>query len=137
MTTGKAYGVLFGTFLLSLFVSLVILAFSYFNREIYDDTFKRLALKLLEYYSVHLSLISAGVFAKHSPSTLARAVPPLPAYSAIGAMAIWNLLVLGRFCMFLFAVDDDSQALEGYLTTVVPATAFLVSGALAYFFIKS
>ncbi|HLG12944.1 MAG TPA: hypothetical protein VJH03_00250 [Blastocatellia bacterium] len=134
MRTTRARLILVSVFLV-FFVLMIGAIFVPFQKgEIYSESMLTLLKKLLAVYSVHLAVIFGGIFGQWKSGI--DKVPTLPFWIGLVLVFIWNALLAWRFLVFCFSEKDTVGALSAYLDTVVPATSFLVAGALSFFFAK-
>lgn len=132
MTLTKARGILASTFLSGLLIQAVAVIYVYLNNGVKPDTLKALLIKLLTVYSVHLAIILGGIFGqqgRNKPTGLAFKI-------ALAVSVIWNLLLVWRSVKFGLSAEDSAKELIEYLGDISSASAFLVAGALTYFFSK-
>jgi hypothetical protein len=135
----KAYAAqlrLLGVFVVFFFVQIVLLAVCRAANAIGPKEVTDLILQLLTIYSVPLSVIIAGVFAKkHHPSKLDAIF-----YTGVIVAILWNSLFAWRtiaLTMAAFGVGEDRvKAYSEYIESVSKASGFLISGLLAYYFAK-
>ena len=136
MTVKFVQGTLLTIFLISLVGCVGLVAWSFLNGEISGDSLENLILKLFAAYSIYLSIVLVGIFSQTNGKA-AKPAPPLPTYSAILLVVAWNLAIVGRVLAFsLISTTDTVESLDAFLQKVIPASAFIVSGGLTYFFIK-
>lgn len=106
---------------------------------IYRDDLTSLLPKILAIYSIHFAVMLGGVFGRKD-STRAKQVPAGMFWMALTLILIWNLLLVWRSVSFTLAAfqigEDKISDYVSYLTTVSSSGAFLIVGALAYFFSK-
>ncbi len=134
MTLGKAQAILASLFLIFFAAIVVLVAVSFLKGEIYANSVGSVFVKVLTIYSVQLAVIAGGIFGRH---TSQPGHPSLPAFwTAFGLASTWNLLLMWRFAAFTFSAEDVIGSVITYLDSVAPASSFLVSGALAFFFAK-
>ena len=103
--------------------------------RMWPEEFTSIVQKLLATYAAQLGLVLGAVFAKQKAST---GNPQLGlSWVALILAIIWNLLLAARTISFSLAQQDSIADLIKYFDTVGPAGAFLVAGAIAYFFGKA
>ena len=124
---------LLAIFVVCLFVQ--IIAFVTVSQQMWPEDLEVLVLKILAIYSVHLTIILAGIFAQ--PKGPLDNPPPSITLTAFILSIFWNALLIWRSLAFAWARQDSVQYLTKYLEGVASASSFLVTGALAYFFAKS
>ncbi|NII26110.1 hypothetical protein HB364_13530 [Pseudoflavitalea sp. X16] len=140
MKISKPQNILIAIFLLSFLIQLIIGLFGFSKTVISGDDLISILLKLFAVYSIHLSMITAGIFGQKAqpgarkPSN-ARSVFRL----AVILSLIWNIILLWRFFVFFTAIinpamEDSVGELIGYVDKIATASSFLVTGMLAYYF---
>ena len=134
MTIERARGAISTVFLLGFSVQAAGVFYTWLQRAIYPDDLTGFLLKLLGIYSVHLTVIIAGIFAQYQ-----REIPPFNDLSvsfwvAFAVSSIWNLLLIVRTMGFVLGSHDSINDVVSYLTTISSAGSFLVAGALTFFF---
>jgi|SRR5579864_7894254 len=145
MRLRSAHAILFGIFVLAFALHVLIVILAYSKSAISGADASTLILKLLAIYSVPLTVILGGIFAKETyKSTNAEldksSRPAL--YFAVIVGVLWNLLLLWRSIAFGYAVynpaaDDNVTQLDSFLDVTSAASSFLIAGALAFFFTKA
>jgi len=132
MTMNRARYGLMGIFAASLVIQLT--CFFVVRGRMWPEDFNGLILKLLEIYSAQLGLVLGGIFSQiNNP----RSDPPAAiCWTAMTLVTLWNLLLVGRSMSFSVAQQDSATDLIKYFDTVGSGSAFLVAGAVAFFFGK-
>lgn len=89
--------------------------------------------RILVVYSVHVAVIVGGVFGQKDSR---RDLTSKNSFWIALIMALlWNVLLSFRLIVFTFIeTDTTDEDLIKYIDTIAPASSFLVSGALTYFF---
>jgi hypothetical protein len=105
------------------------------SHKMWPEDLNALLLKLLGVYSVHLSVILAGIFAQARHKRLR--LSPNTAWSALTVAVLWNLLLAWRTVTFSLAAEDSASEVVTYLDRLATASSFLVAGMLAFFFMKA
>ena len=134
MTLTRARAMIMSTFVAGLVLQLLAVTLTYLKGEISTKDVGVLTAKLLGIYSVQMAVILGGIFGQHKPPP--RAASGLPFRIAFTLSVLWNLLLLWRSVAFYFAENDQAADLVSYLDVASSASAFLVAGALAYFFAR-
>lgn len=140
MTVGRARIALVAIFVSGLTAQVAAVILTYSRGTIAYDDLTSLLLKLLAIYSVHLGVIFGGIFAQQKDSGK-KAAPTTAFWLAVALGGIWNVLLLWRSLSFGMAAfnpnsEDNVDRLASYLQNISTASAFLVTGALAFFFAK-
>jgi hypothetical protein len=142
VTISKPQNILIAIFLISFLVQIGIGLYGLSETAISGDDLISILLKLFAVYSVHLSMITAGIFAhKAKPSTNTK--KPSNSRSvfrlAVILSLIWNVILMWRFFVFFSAIinpskEDSVGDLIGYVDRIATASSFLVTGMLTYYF---
>lgn len=140
MIVAKARMALVAIFVCGFTVQVAAVIVTYWRATISYDDLTGLLLKLLAIYSVHLGVIFGGIFAQQRNSGR-KAAPATAFWLAVALAGIWNVLLLWRSLSFGLAAfnpnsEDNVDRLASYLQSISTASAFLVTGALAFFFAK-
>jgi hypothetical protein len=123
--------------LLAIFIlclSTQLIAFFAVSNKMWPDELQSLVLKILAIYSVQLSVILGGIFAR--PGGSVEDPSPSLSWTAILLAVLWNALLMWRSIAFSAATKDSVTDLLKYLDGISSAGSFLVTGALAFFFAK-
>ena len=138
MTINKARVMLLVPFLGSLIIHILAIMTVYQAGAIYRDDLTTLLPKVLTIYSVHLAVIFGGIFGQQARR--GKQVPATAFWIALTVTLLWNLLLVWRsisFALIAFNMGEDRiNDYLAYLDIVSSTGAFLVVGALAYFFSK-
>jgi hypothetical protein len=138
MTLGRARANLLAVFLIGFIAQAAMTVVVYLNRAITSADVTNLLVTLLSVYSVPMAVMLGGLFAsKISGKASAKNQPAFLA--ALVLATIWNILLLSRFALFVYAgfntaVDDSAEKVSAYVDQIAKASSFLVAGSLAYFF---
>jgi len=128
---------LFSSFLFFLVLQVVLLVVCQVLNAIGPDKLKDLSVQLLTIYSVPLSVIIAGVFAKKHDHAKLDAI----FYTAFVLAILWNILLAWRTVALTLAAlgigEDNWKPFSEYLESVSKASTFLISGMLSYYFAKA
>ena len=128
---------LLGIFLLFFAIQIVLLLVCLTSNGIGPEQLKDLVVQLLTIYSVPLSIIIAGVFAKRHRTVRLNAI----FYASVVLAMLWNFLFVWRTVeLTLAAIDqgeDRAKYFSEYLDSVSKASTFLISGILSYYFAKT
>jgi len=123
-------------FLVAFLVQVGAVFYSLWQGTIYSVDLTSFLTKLLAIYSVHLTVILAGIFAQHQREGPYQMDSAAPFWLALSVASIWNLLLVVRTLGFAFGSRDSIDDLVTYLTTISSSGSFLVAGALTYCFSK-
>lgn len=138
MTINKARVFLLVPFLTSLIIHVMAVMTVYHAGAIYRDDLTTLLPKILTIYSVHLAAVFGGIFGQHSRG--GEQAPVAAFWIALAVTSLWNLLLVWRsivFGLIAFNIGEDRiNDYMAYLDIISASGAFLVVGALAYFFSK-
>jgi hypothetical protein len=134
MTIARARGAISLVFSLGFSVQSAGIFYTWLQGAIYPDDVTNFVLKLLSIYSVHLTVIIAGIFAQYKREVSPFSDLSLSFWLALAVSSIWNLLLVVRTMIFVFGSHDSINDVVTYLTTISSAGSFLVAGALTYFF---
>jgi len=128
---------LISIFLFFLVLQVVLLVVCQVLNAMGPDKLKDLSVQLLTIYSVPLSVIIAGVFAKKHDPAKRDAIY----YTAVVLAILWNVLLAWRTIALTLAAlgvgEDKAKDFSEYLESVSKASMFLISGMLAYYFAKA
>jgi hypothetical protein len=101
------------------------------------DKLKDLIVQLVTIYSVPLSVIIAGIFAKRRRAAKLDGIFYVSAVLAI----LWNGLFAWRTVELTLAAigvgEDKAKDFSEYLESVSKVSTFLISGLLTYYFAKA
>jgi hypothetical protein len=100
----------------------------------WPEDLRSLVFKLLAIYSVHISVILGGIFAR--PRGALERPPASLAWVAIVLATFWNLLFIWRSITFTLATEDSVTEVIKYMDGAAAASSFLVTGALTFFFTR-
>ena len=133
MNITKARSLIISVFVIS-FVIITLLVIIPFAKGYYgSESLLNLMQKILIVYSIHLGVISGGIFGQGASEK--KLTSPLAFNLAFIMSLIWNILLIWRCISFNFIETDTTDVdLAQYIDNIAPASSFLVSGALAYFF---
>jgi hypothetical protein len=138
MKRGRTTWTILAIFLTGLVSSVVMLLA---QGSIFPDQILAAVKQLLTVYSVHLSVILGGIFAKKGLSAISPR--SRTAIAAIALSVLWNALVLWGVAAFVFAPSGDAadphkyDEMLKYLQTLPTDSGFLVSGLLTYLFVSA
>ena len=125
----------FGLLVVFVFCLLLqLLAFLSVGHKMWPEELQALVLKILAIYSIHLTIILAGIFAQPKGSLVNPHTSVT--WAALMLSLLWNALLIWRSFSFAWARQDSVQDLMKYLDGVASASSFLVTGALAFFFTR-
>jgi hypothetical protein len=102
------------------------------------EKLKDLIVQFITIYSVPLSVIIAGIFAKRH-----RRAAKLDGvfYAAVALAILWNGLFAWRTCELTLAAigvgEDKAKDFSDYVESVSKVSTFLISGLLTYYFAKA
>lgn len=133
MTTTKARSALLYIFIFFfLFVNLLVII-PFIKGDYGSESLLNLTKKVLVTYSVHFGVIAGGIFGQESSEKMLASV--IPFRLALVMALIWNILLAWRCIAFTFVeANTTDEELGNYIDAIAPASSFLVSGALAFFF---
>lgn len=136
MAMSRARQILAAVFIAGLAFHIAIGVFAFSQRAIYDADVVELFTRVLKIYSVHLGLVFGAIFAAaRSTRTVTGSF-----WLAFTVAILWNLLLGWRGVAFALAatgrLDDSVQDYVAYLEGIPSQSAFLVTGMLAFFFVK-
>jgi hypothetical protein len=101
------------------------------------DKLKDLIVQLITIYSVPLSVIIAGMFAKKRRAAKLDGI----FYASLVLAILWNGLFAWRTCELALAAigvgEDKAKDFSDYMESVSKVTTFLISGLLTYYFAKA
>jgi hypothetical protein len=100
LTAFRSGMILLAVFLGFLMLHISLLSVPYLRDEIGSDSMNQVALKFAAMYSVHMSVILAGLFNEHSREKSLQRHAKL-FHIALWLAIIWNLLITWRCSLFL------------------------------------
>jgi hypothetical protein len=128
--------------LLSIFLSFfafqtVLLVVCQVSNGIGADKLKDVIVQLITIYSIPLSVIVAGIFAKRRRKAKLDGI----FYASVVLAILWNGLFAWRTCELALAAigvgEDKAKDFSSYMESVSKASTFLISGLLTYYFAKA
>lgn len=133
MTITKARSVLLSIFVISFLLITLLIIIPFIKGEYGSESLLTLVKKILVVYSVHFGVIAGGIFGKENPK---RTLTSGLSFRLAFVMAlIWNILLVWRCVAFTFIeTDTTDEEIVNYIDTIAPASSFLISGALVFFF---
>jgi hypothetical protein len=134
MSLNQARNIIFGIFLFFFLIQIASIVIVFIGDKIYSDEMINTLLKFLTIYSVHFAVIFGAVFGQRQFRN--RRVPKNVFWFALILISLWNIFLAWRSVFFVFDQEDTISDLVKYITTVGQASAFLIAGALTYFFTK-
>ncbi len=128
---------LLSIFLFFFALQAVLLVVCQVSNGIGSEKLKELAVQLITIYSVPLSAIVGGIFAKKGlPANLNGVF-----YASVALVIVWNALFAWRTCELTLAalrvLEDRAKDFADYMESVSKASTFLISGLLTYYFAKA
>ncbi|PHJ69134.1 hypothetical protein VF14_03075 [Nostoc linckia z18] len=133
MTIGKARAILLYIFIFFFLFIILLIIIPYIKGDYGGDSLINLIIKVLVVYSIHFGVIAGGIFGQEISDRRLSSLVPFKL--ALVMVLIWNILLTWRCIVFTFIeTDTTDKELANYIDTIAPASSFLVSGALAYFF---
>jgi hypothetical protein len=101
------------------------------------EKLQELIVQLVTIYSIPLSVIIAGIFAKRRRATKLDGI----FYASVALAILWNGLLAWRTSELTLAAvgvgEDNAKFFSEYMESVSKASAFLISGLLTYYFAKA
>jgi hypothetical protein len=101
------------------------------------DKLKDLIVQLITIYSIPLSVIIGGIFAKMRRTSKLDGV----FYASVALVILWNALFAWRTCELTLAAigmgEDKAKDFSNYVESVSKLSTFLISGLLTYYFAKA
>jgi len=133
MSVRTAQAVLFLCLLLALAVTVFALWQGYSRREYFAEDLQTLIAQVLAQFSGPLSVVAGSFFALRGVS---RRTPVAHAsfWLALACVTLWSVLIAGRAAAFIAYSNEAPVVMTNWLTQVVTAASFLLTGALTYFF---
>src|SRR5262245_26451057 len=141
MTLNWARGWLASIFLGGLVFNTAAFVIAFAQGAIASEDLTAGVARVFVIYSVHLVIIVGSVFSEGQLSPKVRA-PRVPLYLATVVAVTWNLVLLSRSAMLVFAVfdparDDRASSLLSFWSTASDYSSFMVAAALTFFFTRN
>ena len=139
MSSRGAQAYIAATFLVGLLCNSAAVLVTYARGAIFPDDLRAMLETLLAVYSAPLAIIVAGFFGRPASD---RKPDAIVFWSAMVVSAIWNVFLLWGGVGLLaasFSQQSSESAVDdfsSYVRAISSAATFLVSGGLAYFFVK-
>jgi hypothetical protein len=128
---------LLSIFLFFFALQTVLLVFCQVSNGIGAEKLKDLIVQLVTIYSIPLSVIIAGIFAKRRRTAKLDGI----FYASVVLAILWNGLFAWRTCELTLAAigvgEDKAKDFSDYMESVSKVTTFLISGLLTYYFAKA
>jgi hypothetical protein len=128
---------LLSIFLFFFALQAVLLMICQVTNGIGAEKLKDLIVQLITIYSIPLSVIIAGIFAKRRRAAKLGGI----FYTSVVLAILWNGLFAWRTVELTLAAigvgEDRAKYFSEYLESVSKASTFLISGLLTYYFAKA
>jgi hypothetical protein len=127
---------LLGIFLFFFVLQTVLLVVCRVSNGIGPEQLKDLIVQLVGIYSIPLSVIIAGIFAKRRRTAKLDGI----FYASVVLAILWNALFAWRTVELTMAAvgigEDKAKDFNDYIASVSKGSTFLISGLLTYYFAK-
>lgn len=137
MKIAYARRLIFSIFLISLLLSMVLVATTFITDILYFDESLKVAGEIGKIYAVNFAVILPGVYTNTFDGN--QKVSKLSFYSAAILSIIWNLVVIGMcFALWWFGSKGSMHIGDffSFSGTYVENASFLITAGLAFFFIN-
>jgi len=136
-TFGGSQGIVAIILFVALLASILMLFLGLTRHFYYSDEFKTLVFSVGGLFAPHIALV-IGVIVATPEVRRPRRVGVLSFVISILALLIWSSLVVGRIWLFVFdqGLADTTDDLGSFLTELPQKYGFLITGIVAYFFVK-
>ena len=128
---------LLSIFLFFFAVQTVLLVVCQVTNGIGAEKLKDLIVQLVTIYSIPLSVIIAGIFAKRRRAAKLDGI----FYASVVLAILWNSLFAWRTVELTLAAigvgEDKAKDFSEYIESVSKVSTFLISGLLTYYFAKA